>query len=147
MTHDRGDLLGDFMRWPTPKEKLEVWWRNALRAGKGKPIVYVNEEPQVGYYQTRMVKGGPMVPARIWMYQPIDADSGELVGDEILQAEINGAYAVPEAAWPGLCGNPITEQEWRYLTATVTWAMEFAPDDPRAKPKEAINNLTTPLPF
>ena len=146
MTAD-GDRLGDYLRWPTPTEELYRWWKNALLEGRGKEIVIVNEEPECGWFKTRLVKNGPYVPARIWMYQPTDAETGELVADEIMQAEINGAFANPISAWERLCAHPITEQEWQYMTATVTWAKDHAPDHPLSDPSKPIDNLKTILHF
>ena len=130
--------LGDHLRFPTPKGKLFAWHTNALLGIYGDEITVFNEEPECGFFKTRMVKGGPFVPARIWMVQPVD-ESGELIADEVMQAEINGKFATPERVWQQACGNSISEQEWRYLPATITWAIEFAPDEPQANLKKPVD--------
>lgn len=103
------------------------------------------DEPHCGWFKRRLVKGGPFVPARIWTYQPTD-DEGDLVGDEVMQCEVNGAYADPVEAWSWICGNPITEADFNYLTAALKWSAEHAPDEPMANVKQKIDWLKVPTP-
>ena len=131
------------MRQPTPHVDLYGWWMVAL--GGGDPET--THEPQCGWFKRRLVKGGPWVPARIWMDQPIDPDTGELCGDETLQCEVAGRWADPEDAWTWLCANPITEQEFRYLTALAEHCARHEPSHPSANPRQPIDHLQTPLHF
>lgn len=131
------------MRTPTPRATLYAWHAQAL-AGR-EPVI--TDEPQCGWYKRKLVKGGVFVPARIWMVQPIDAETGELVGDEILQAEVNGAYAEPQDCWSWLCANPITEAEFNYLTARIEHAIRHEPEDPFADARKPVDLNRTPILF
>jgi hypothetical protein len=130
------------MRTPTPHVDLYGWWMVAL--GGGDPEV--THDPQPGYYKRRLVKGGPWVAARIWMDQPID-ELGELCGDETLQCEVAGRWADPEDAWTWICANPISEQEFKYLTALAEHCAAHEPSHPSANPRQPIDHLQTPLHF
>lgn len=130
------------LRAPTPDPY--AWHRQAI-AGRGQrePIA---DEAQCGWFKRKLVKGGPFVPARIWLVQDVGED-GELLDDELLQCEVNGQYADPVDQWSYLCGQPITEAEFQYMEATRIWAEQHAPEHPQAKPRERINLLTTPIRF
>lgn len=130
------------MRKPTPNDELYAWWRGAL----SDPNSIITHEPQPGYYKRKLVKGGVFVPARIWMFQEIDEETGELLSDELLQCEVNGTYADPEDAWSWICANPIREQEFHYLTARIEHAVRHEPDDAFADPRKAIDlNAVPPM--
>lgn len=131
------------MRRPTPHDELYSWWRRALKD----PSTVITNEPQPGYFKRKLVKGGVFVPARIWMVQPVDPETGELVADEILQAEVNGAFADPEDCWSWVCGNPISEAEFRYLTARIEHAVRHEPEDPFADARKPVDLNKTPLHF
>lgn len=133
------------MREPTPREELFRWHREALENAQYGIEIEVNpDEPQCGFFKRRFVKGGPWVPARIWMHQPIE--DGELVGEETLQAEVDGQFATASDQWSWLASNPITEAEFKYLTATRKWAVENAPDEPYANPRERVDWRKVPVP-
>lgn len=134
------------MSKPTPLADQLSWWRNALLGIYGDEGPHIGEEPQCGWFKRRLVKGGPFVPARIWLYSPTDPETGDLVGDEVLQAEVDGNYADPEQQWSWLNGNPITEAEFKYLTANRAWTSEHAPHEPYANPREPVNWLDVPVP-
>lgn len=131
------------MRMPTPRDQLYAWHAKAMRGLE--PVI--DNTPQCGWYKRKLVKGGVFVPARIWMFQDIDAETGELLSDELLQCEVNGTYADPEDAWSWICSNPITEQEFRYLSARIDFALRHEPDDPFAAPTKPIDLNATPLHF
>lgn len=131
------------MRTATPRQVLYDWHTRAL-AGLN-PVI--TQEPQCGWFKRKLVKGGVFVPARIWMVQPVDPETGELVADEILQAEVNGAFADPEDCWSWVCGNPISEAEFRYLTARIEHAVRHEPEDPFADARKPVDLNKTPLHF
>lgn len=131
------------MRTPTPKAVLYAWHSKALRGLN--PVL--DGTPQCGWFKRKLVKGGVFVPARIWMFQDIDLDTGELLSDEIMQCEVNGSYADPEDAWSWICGHPIPEAEFHYLTARIAHALRHEPDDPFARTNKAIDLNQTPLHF
>lgn len=130
------------LRAPTPDPY--AWHRQALETRHWR--VPIADEPRSGWFKRKLVKGGPFVPARIWLVQDVGED-GELLDDEILQCEVNGQYANPVDQWSYLCGQPITEAEFNYMEATRLWAEQHAPEHPQAKPRERINLLTTPIRF
>lgn len=132
------------MRQPTPLADQLAWWRHALH-GSGK-IVARSLEPQVGFYKRKLVSGGIHVPARIWLEQDVD-ETGELVADEVLRCEVNGEPRNPFHTWPWLFANPISEAEFRYMTAQAEWASQYSIFDPAANPYERLNPLTTPIRF
>lgn len=131
------------MRKPTPTAQLYAWHTQAMLGLQ--PVI--DNTPQCGWYKRKLVKGGVFVPARIWMFQDIDPETGELLSDELLQCEVNGSYADPEDAWSWLCSNPIFEREFRYLSARIDFALRNEPDDPFAAPNKPIDLNATPLHF
>jgi hypothetical protein len=116
-------------------------WHRAALAGDDTART---EDPQCGWFKRRLVKGGPWIPARIWLYQPIE--DGMLVGDAVMQCEVNGVYAEAEQQWTWICQNPIPEREFDYLTALISWTAEFAPDEPMANPQQAVDWSAVPIP-
>lgn len=135
------------MRTPTPREVAFAWHTNALKGVYGDDIHTHPDDPQCGFFKRRLRRGGVLVPARIWLYSPIDIGTGELVDDEVLQCEVDGQYADPFEQWSYLCGDPITEQEFQYLTALRQHAQVHEPDLPHADPRKPVDWLTAPLPF
>jgi len=131
------------IRTPSPEASLLAWHRAAL-AGRSPQITH---EPQCGWFKRKLVKGGPFVPARIWLDQDIDAETGELRADEALQCEVGGRWADAEDQWSYLAGNPISEAEFKFMTATAEYAAAYEPSNPAADPRRPINNLTTPILF
>lgn len=131
------------MRTPTPLAELYAWHTAAL-AGK-KPVI--TDEPQAGWYKRVLVKGGVMVPARIWVYQNVDRETGELVEDELLQCEVNGQYADAQDQWSWLASNPISRAEFNYLMARIEHAVRHEPDDAFADPRRPVDLNSLPLPF
>lgn len=117
--------------------------------------------PVEGYYATRLVRGGPRVPVRIWFGQAVvageeqDRSPGwfvEIDGrtDRVEFGDDGYRCRVPldvEKVWPHCAKEPITEAEYRYLVAHAGWAREHAPDHPKAQPRKPVDWLTTPLPF
>ena len=96
------------MRQPTTLARLYAWHRAAL-AGKAVPIH--EGEPECGWFKTRMVKGGPFVPASISIKREVD-ENGELAGDERIVCEVNGERCDPAKAWLSICKNPISRAEY-----------------------------------
>jgi hypothetical protein len=97
------------VRTPTPHEQVWDWHRRALQ-GERMPIH--DSTPQAGYYLARLVARGAYVPGSIWLEQPVDPDTGELVGDERYRAEILGEEVEPNEAWLWLSKRPICRLEY-----------------------------------
>lgn len=130
------------MRRPTPLTECLAWWKAALEC----PPDTTPQEPQAGWYKRKLVKGGVFVPARLWLDQWIDADTGELMADERLQCEVNREWADAEDQWTYLAANPISEAEFNYLTASIAWTRQNAPHEPMANVRKAVDWLKVPTP-
>jgi len=100
------------IRQPSTKARLYAWHRAAV-AGENPP----RHEglPECGWYRTRLVKGGPWVPVRIWCEQEVDPQTGELTAPEVLRCEVDGMRRDPARAWTFL--HPITRAEFEALSA------------------------------
>lgn len=125
------------IRQPTPLSVSLAWWREAL-ALPAYERVGIPDQPHAGFFQRRLVKGGPFVPARIWLHQDI-GDDGELLDDEVLRCEINGEPADADEAWSYLCSAPISEAQFNYMTARGQWASFYAPTEAAANPRRPID--------
>lgn len=102
-------------------------------------------EPQCGWYVRRMIRGGPYMPAEIWMEQLVV--DGELVGDERLLCEVDGKPASALDQWTFLAARPITQKEFRHLRKLSTWTKVNAPGEPLANPGQPVDHLKTPIPY
>lgn len=98
------------MRQPSPAAQLYAWHRAAI-SGDAPPIH--DGLPECGWYRRRMVKGGPWVPVRIFVRREVDTETGELLGPEILVADVDGKLDDPVRHWTYL--TPITKAEYDAL--------------------------------
>ena len=96
------------------------------------------DRPEPGFFQTRLVKGGPLVPARIWVDDTVPDRPA------VLLAEVNGRPSDAWRIWPSVAGNNITEAEFHHLSRVVQWAETSVPHAPEANPREPINLATQP---
>ena len=117
--------------------------------------------PIAGHYATRLVRGGPRVPVRIWYGQAIvggeeqDRAPGwfvEIDGrtDRVEFGDDGYRCRVPldvETVWPHCAKDPVTRSEYEFLVAHAAWARDHQPDHPKASPRKAVDWLKTPLPF
>jgi hypothetical protein len=132
------DLVADKVL--NPKQ----WWRDAV-AGK---IAHLNDTPlvpQVGFYQRRLVRGGPWVPCRIWRDPQMDFETERPTGRDIIRCEVNGKIASPVREWDILSRYPIKEELYDYMVANAAWAKQHSPNEAIARPTEPINWLTEPV--
>ena len=80
----------------------------------------VGLEPVPGLYKTRLVRNGPVVPARIWWGNAVD-DEGQPVDRAMrLRCLVAGEERVPLDVWPM---HPISREEYDRLVAAM-------PDEP-----------------
>lgn len=116
------------MRTPTPAEQQLSWWRARLQGdqgtGSGDETCLL---PQPGYYKIRAKAWSKTwLPARVWLHQEIDYQTGELTEPEEPVVEIAGrtlsqshagagAFSPAEEAWHKM--KPVTMDEWKWLTA------------------------------
>lgn len=135
------------MRKPsTPQQALAWYWQAMNDKALHLPIEAEFETPHCGWFQTRVVRGGPPVPARIWIEQELCPDTGELLSDEVMRCEIAGQLRDPYESWHYLFREPIDEAQYRYLMARGEYARNFAPDEPAANPFKALDWLHVPTP-
>lgn len=120
------------MRTPTPDSIAYRWYRDML-AGDC-PATHEGE-PQCGWFKTRLVKGGPWVPARIWIEREIDPETGELCGPEEYRCEIDGEKHNAARSWISLCKEPISRADYFAL-------IERAKSDPKMQATRVSIDLT-----
>lgn len=99
------------IRQPTPASQIYALHRAAI-AGKYVPLH--ESDPFCGWFKTRMVRGGPFVPASVSLSREID-EHGELASDETMICEINGEPRDPYSAWLSICRHPISRAEYLEL--------------------------------
>src|SRR5215831_1054360 len=90
------------------------------------------DQPEIGYYQCKAVRGGPWLPVRIWYDEPEDRPAR-------LCATIDGEHVAPDEAWIRCASHPISREEWRYLSALSVHAKEENTELPQARPGVPIN--------
>ena len=117
------------------------WWREELIAA-GQPVP---DLPQCGYYQRRLDRGAPFVPARIWRELELGWD-GEPTGREVLLCEVDGRRRDPVSEWSRLSMNPIKKAAYDFETADIAHARRYRPGDPKATPERRIDILAAPAP-
>lgn len=132
---------------PTPREKLYAWHTQAIENKRNHLDIEAQpDDPQCGWYARRLVPGGVEVPCRIFMEQPTDEESGDLIGDEVMLCEVDFDRKDPFEEWSWLCGNPITEIEFDYLKALRRYCGEHAPNEPYADPRKPVDWSKLPPP-
>jgi len=114
------------MRTPTPLGKQLEWWRAALANEASQQGSEECLWPQPGYYKIRSKAWSKTwLPARVWLQQEIDWETGELTSPETPVVEISGrplsqdpganVFSPAEEAWMKM--RPVTLDEWKWLTA------------------------------
>ena len=99
------------MNEPTPPEVFLAHWRNETGDPSDHPRAIKHlrdrhyEDPEPGYYKTRLRSGGPWVPVHIELVQPIDPETGLLEADEFLRAFVDGERI----------GQRRLEDKWLYM--------------------------------
>jgi hypothetical protein len=114
------------------------------------------DQPIAGYYAMSLVRGGPLVPVKIWFGRPV-LDGDELDRsprwcceiDRKTDREVDGIRELLDfdRAWPWCARKPIDEATYRYMVAHADWAVEHRPEHPKATPRKAVDWLNSSLPF
>lgn len=96
----------------------------------------------------RLVKAGPLVPARCWVVDgDRDPETGELLSDQRLAYQLHTDQ--PRWAddwWPrGWPWRPITAAEWQHLMDLTAWARQWQPDHPLCNPRQPIAREAAPI--
>lgn len=88
----------------------------------------------------RFVRGGPLVGVRLWFGPPLEPwTREEMDRDHRWNAEANGEHVELDRVWPQCVGDPITEDEYRFLCERTTWAKRNDGFDPMASPRRKTN--------
>ena len=110
------------------------------------------DRPEPCFRKMTLVKGGPLVPARIHRtcHCTIHGSKAHEQRDTCdrsrpLKAEINGRPADVDRVWLG--GEDIDQAEYNYWVAKRAHYEEHEPEHPEANPYEPYNWLTHPTPF
>lgn len=104
------------------------------------------DEPEIGFYKTRLIKGGPWVPVRIFMGVTPDPNfpDNKMDRSPVVQASIGGErHGDPYHLWIWCCGNPIKEPEYNWRMADKEWCGKHAPNEPAANPRQRIDVRNT----
>lgn len=107
------------------------------------------DQPEEGFYRTRLVKNGVWVPVKITYGPPRDPDTGETLDRSWRWTALRAGEEVDVFdVWPGCSGAPITEEEYEFQLADAAWARKYAPIDPKANPRKAVDlNAMAPIKF
>jgi len=133
------------MRMPTPLHESLAWWRLALA---GSPDARLNDdEPRCGFYKRKLVRGGPQVPVRIWLEQPVDPETGELIGDEVMRCEVDGKPANAHDQWTWVAAFPISEDDYSHMRARTRWAHAHAADHSITDPYAPVDWNRARIPY
>lgn len=127
------------MRRPTPNPDISNYWLNVMSGIR--ESVY-EDEPQPGYYRTKLCTRGPWVPARIWLHQEIE--NGELTAPEVLRCEVNQRPRDPVRVWARLAGDPISRQLYHEMINYIDWCGSNKPSDPVLRPHRPIEGYGSP---
>jgi hypothetical protein len=134
------------MREPSTSSILLSWYYRALSDQALHLPILVDAMPECGFFKTRICKGGPFVPARIYIEQEVCPDTGELLSDEVLKCQVNGRDKDPFDQWYWLAGNPIPIAEFNYMVASADYARDYEPNTPKANPFKKVDWLNVPTP-
>lgn len=109
----------------------------------------------VRLYKVQLVKNGPQIPLRIWFGHPVDPVTGETLTERpaIWRAIMNGRELpieracielMPDSWSPGgvnpvVKGEQITQADYDHYVRLNRWAIDHAPNEPEATPREAID--------
>ena len=119
-----------------------AWWEAAVKGLTLRTQLPIH--PQAGFYQTKLVRGGPMVGAAIWREEEKDAD-GTPTGMDIVRCEIAGKARDPFAEWVRLSMYPIPRSEFKYREAAAAYDRLYRPESPRANPTKPIDLAAQPV--
>jgi DNA polymerase-1 len=117
-----------------------AWWKEELLASR-QPVP---DEPQCGFYQRRLARRCPFVPARIWRERAADPVTGKPLDRDMLRCEVAGKPRDPFSEWQWLFGNPITEATYKFEIADGEWLKVYQPDHPKAHPDKPVDILKMP---
>lgn len=129
-----------------------------MKAGDSVPVW----PPIAGYYAMPLARDGVRVAVRIWhgaatidgeeqdrshgWYCEIDGRTDRWERDTDTGYRCRVALEI-DRAWPFCAREPITEAEYRFLSADSAHAREWRPEHPKAQPRKAVDFNTLPMRF
>jgi hypothetical protein len=105
--------------------------------------------PQPGYWLIKLGKGRPWTPCcilRLKTRHEPGEPSNPMERSSFLAAFINGEAVNLDDVWLKR-GRAISKAEHDYQVADVAWLMQYAPDDPKGRPTEAVDWNSSPVVF
>lgn len=106
------------------------------------------------YFKLALVKRGPMCGVKVWRGFPVDPDTGEILTERpiLWRCEVNGTPEPIEDVAPWIAdgtgevmrGAEINETEYQFFVKNHQWAVRYAPDDPAAAPRKAVDMNSLP---
>ena len=101
----------------------------------------ITDTPVPGFYWTRLVRGGPKVPVRIWLDDNCrDPDTGEPMDRPPMMRATRGGKEVDlSQVWPYCAKHCINAAEYLFLEADAKHAQRYRPDEPEARPDEPVD--------
>lgn len=109
------------------------------------------DRPRPGFFRLRLVKGGPYVPARLWIGPPLDPETREPLDRShrpMVQIADFPATDHPdrvERVW--LYGETISAERFQAMRVRAAWARLHQPDAPIANPLAPVDVSTMRPPF
>lgn len=104
--------------------------------------LYRYDQLEAGYFKTRLVKGGPYVPVKIWFGRPPDPDNpGKLLDrSPRWQCIVDGKEARdPYDIWAFVAGRNIPEADYYTMVAKKLWDRQHDPGSPTQNPEKPID--------
>jgi hypothetical protein len=98
------------------------------------------DQPQAGFYTTRLARRALPVPVRLAFTQPV-VEGRKLDRSPRWVVVIDGRLSDDDVfeTWAWCAGHPIARSEYRFLLRRRAWAHQHAPEHPAANPREPID--------
>jgi len=123
--------------------------RCATRIGRGPDVTrskaHQPDIPVAGFYAMKLVRGGVLVPVRVWFGSSFDpADGTWCDRSHCWRACVDGEQVSIWKAWPYCSGRPISEAEYRHMRSMSAHATEHETWMPEAQPMKRIDLSSLP---
>ena len=103
--------------------------------------------PGPGYYLIKLAKGGAEVPAAVIQHETEPGNPTNHLDMPFAQSYLNGEPVEDKVLRRARFVRNIDAREYHFLVRDFQWLRENAPDDPRAKPREAVDLSKVAIPF
>jgi 5'-3' exonuclease len=120
------------------------WW-HAIPKNQANALTTIPRDPQDGFFKTKVVRGGPWVPARVWRDEEVDFVTGAKTGFDIVKCEVDGKPRNPLSAWIAIAKMPISATDFDHMVALASWSKKYAPTSAEANTGIPIDWNKEPL--